>query len=525
MFCFWLSCPVSPRAIDSRLIRSITTFVLFVLTATDPILARTAIIGPAAVGDRLATRPFAVGWLCRRDGGGGVYADLRQGLRVDVLETGAGGAFHRVRVPYPDRRVIRQDSSWPETEGGATGWVRADQLQLTTDGPSSTSNGEQIGVAEPAGDMDPGRSEAAASSDWVGSTEGREDPDSRQTIESTPSAVHYVFCATGKDGAYFETLALGQPSDVMNMVRDDIQATRAVAGLSESVKIVRVRVSTPGAMLDVLKNGRIPKDGRDTPSIYTPNQLVQSSVKITGFAVVSHAGSYGPMIPYPDYKQFTYPPLQDDKKNGGPNTLSARLAQGARIRYTGCNSGNDHQFYEVDEPGKRGNPSIAHATASIYADKKVVTYGKFNSGDIKSTHYMWFACPDGQNYPIRYGKPKTSYSFSAIGQRFSRDSGKPESLKSAIQAVDSNPQGGWSAVQKKVTQAGVSGDLLKKVETAVTSGKLAKAIRESKAANGGKLDLDDFRLWVVLLRPAKWDTEFRADLCDDANVAQSKFRP
>jgi len=407
------------------------------------------------------------------------------------------------------------------------------------------------------------------------------DEPSRLTSGTAAPLVHYVFCSTGDDAAYFEGLAIGYPSDIQDLIRKDIEAARATAGLSGTATIVRVRVRSADEVMDVLRYGKIPRDERSGSPIYVADELAPSAARLTGYAVLSHANSYGPLIPYPNYtKPFTYPQLQEDKRRGGAGSLYGRLVQGAHIRYAGCNSGNDYQFYEIDTPGRRGNPSIAHATAAIYSEKKVVVYGKYRSADLKSTHYVSFSCPAGLSYPVRQGKPKASYAFAtAISDEAetvkipfssrrekeeslfwykergypcrvtdetgsgdgvqgtlevripsdswlcSRETRKPALLKSVVEAVSSNPRTAWPSIQRLLSQVGIAANLLKGIQKAVVTGRLARAIHESRAAHGGKLDLDDFRLWVVLLSPEKWDTYFRADLCDDPTVAQSVFRP
>jgi len=83
-------------------------------------------------------------WLCRRDGGGGNYADVYKGLTVEVLQKGAGPCSNKVRVPYPNQKVVRWDANWPSCERDTVGWVNGRFLLL--DSTPSSSGGSSGAV-------------------------------------------------------------------------------------------------------------------------------------------------------------------------------------------------------------------------------------------------------------------------------------------------------------------------------------------------------------------------------------------
>jgi len=52
--------------------------------------------------------------------------------------------------------------------------------------------------------------------------------------------------------------------------------------------------------------------------------------------------------------------------------------------------------------------------------------------------------------------------------------------------------------------------------------KMMMAIQDSMAANGGSMDINDFRIWAVVYMPGKWYTSYRADLCIDSNILPAR---
>ncbi|MBI4858972.1 MAG: hypothetical protein HY815_01660 [Candidatus Riflebacteria bacterium] len=296
---------------------------------------------------------------------------------------------------------------------------------------------------------------------------------------------------------------------------------------------------------------------------------------ILSVAVISHAGCDGPFIPLASGSgyQANYDLVRHDKAAGGANSLFNRLVRGARLRYCGCNTGNDYMWYEVNRRGWAANPSVAHGAAALLAEKQVVAYGKYNSGDVKSRCYVYFSCPPGLNYPVRHVKAKHAYSFGttkaastfddiriayATAQErdaylawyrsrgitgraangvitvsaprptwYSRDSQKPALLKALVRAIADDP-----GATPDVRQPPVQGDdpqtvrrLLPLMDKLAADGRLRRAIDDARRANNGVLDLDDFRIWAVVFMPDHDETAYRADLCDDPNVANVRVQP
>lgn len=396
--------------------------------------------------------------------------------------------------------------------------------------------------------------------------------------------VYYILVPTGDDEAYFEALARGNPATVVNLCRADAQAAQAASGVRGEVNFVRVKLASVEDYSRVLLEGLMPAQPRQGTPVYRVNELTPRVNRVLGFAILSHAGCDGP---FPNYQnggqQAPYPIFQYDRWYGRENSLYNRLVIGARFRFAGCNTANDYMWYEHDQAGYRANPSVAHAAAAIYADKRIVTYGHYNSGDVKNTDYISFQTTGGRSYPVRFGKPKDGYSFgttnaasqyepalihytsaqerdaymqyyaargfpltpknerrSAYGVEgdlvmraprpvwFSRESAKPEVLKHVINVVAQYPSAGAQAVTYAFSQyPGAAGDayrgMIPRLAALAQYGKLQQAIRDTYTARG-QLDYNDFRLWAMMFAPDKDYTVYRADLCDDPNVARTQFK-
>lgn len=395
--------------------------------------------------------------------------------------------------------------------------------------------------------------------------------------------VYYIMCPTGDDESYFEALARGTPANIWNLCQSDAAAAQAASGAGGAVQFVRVKVSSLEDYTRVLHEGLMPRARRAGTPVYRVEEMSPQPNRVLGFAILSHAGCDGPFIPLENKRgvQAPYPIFAWDKASGG-NSFYERLVPGARIRFCGCNTGNDYMWYEVDQPGYRANPSVAHATAAILADKRVVVYGKYNSGDVKGATYVHFSCPQGQSYPVRHVKAKNAYSFgttkgasqyepalihyqsaeerdayiayyrergyplvpskeqrsggSVSGdlvlraprpQWFSNGSAKPAVLKDVVRMLEAYPGAPSQAVQYAFAQHGEGGKaylgMVPRLIALAAAGHMRRAIDDTKRAHGGQLDLDDMRLWVTMFGPEHHYTAWRADLCDDPTVARTPF--
>jgi hypothetical protein len=316
----------------------------------------------------------------------------------------------------------------------------------------------------------------------------------------------------------------------------------------------------------------VPADDRAGSSVYSFGELVAAGNSILSVTVISHAGCDGPFIPMINHRGFqaNYELVRWDKQTQDANSLTNRLVRGARLRFCGCNTGTDYLWYEVDRPGYRANPSVGHGIAALLADRQVVVHGKYNSGDVKNHNYVSFSCPPGRNYPVRHGKEKNGYSFGTTrastkfqdirvsyandsereaylgwyrqrgyqiqnGQGtltvkapqpvwYNRSTPKPKALTAIVQAID---RGLTDALAGNRSGPGLQElaqvrALVPWTDSLLTDGKLVRAIQEAKAANGGTLDMHDFRIWAVMLRPDHKETAYRADLCDDPTVARTR---
>lgn len=386
--------------------------------------------------------------------------------------------------------------------------------------------------------------------------------------------VAYVIISTGDDESYFEALARGSPSTIVDLARSDAAAAQAAAGLSGRYHMVRVRVSSPEEFWRVLRDGMVPSRERAN-AVYSSGELVSRACSILSVTVISHAGSDGPLFDYHKGRggaQANYNFLKADRDARGPSSLYNRLVRGARLRFAGCNTGSDYLWYEWDRPGYRANPSVAHGAAAILAGKGVVAWGKYNSSDVKSLSYVSFRCPAGLPYPTRHGKPKDDYSFGTTraavqyeditvqprtaeerqayvdwyrqrgyqvsdrGAQFvvraprpvwyNRRTPKPIGLVAMVKAVEAGalprPDGRYSEPGFREFYA--TWYLVPWVRVLFTDDRLMTAIRDSKQAHGGRLDIDDFRIWAVVFRPDRHETALRADLCDDPRVAEIPSR-
>jgi hypothetical protein len=211
-----------------------------------------------------------------------------------------------------------------------------------------------------------------------------------------------------------------------------------------------------------------------------------------------------------------------------------------------------------------------------------VTYGKYNSGDVKSGDYISFSC-DGRAYPTRHGIGKSAYSFYTLqgasqyeptiityhsaeerdaylayyrqqgfnltstrelsyGPNLTGDlvlrapkpvwlsngSAKPAVLKSVVQMVAAYPGSPADAVRYAFSQNGGGNSgyagMIPRLISLGTYGELQRAINDTRQAHGGELDLDDMRIWAMLFGPENHQTRYRADLCDDPNVATTPFQ-
>ncbi|MBI4858973.1 MAG: hypothetical protein HY815_01665 [Candidatus Riflebacteria bacterium] len=268
-----------------------TALALALVTSGSWAFARSATVGldPKAAGN--SDRPFYAAWLCRRDGGGGNYADVYKGLRVEVLQKGAGSVFYKVRVPYPNSLVVRWDRSWPAVEGDTVGWVNGRFLILSpgeTPGQSGSATTPAAGAGGSAGsgapitilgtESDTGGGGAAAGTASPGPGPGTLPfPPAGGTVpvqgaaqgqlgleawRKTLPQLAYIFSPTGDDENYFDALALGRPSDIVDMVRADAAAAQAAAGLTGSYRLVRVKVSSIQEYYTVLRDGLAPPQDR-----------------------------------------------------------------------------------------------------------------------------------------------------------------------------------------------------------------------------------------------------------------------
>ena len=395
--------------------------------------------------------------------------------------------------------------------------------------------------------------------------------------------VYYVLCPTGDDESYFESLARGNPATIMNLCRSDAQGAQAASGVRGDVNFIRVKLASVEDYTRVLREGLMPAQPRQGTPVYRVSELSASNCRVLGFAMISHAGCDGP---FPIYQsggqQAPYAIFQQDRQSADGSSLYNRLVVGARFRFAGCNTANDYMWYEHDVPGYRANPSVAHAAAAIYADKRVVAYGHYNTGDVKNTEYIYFACDGGRSYPTRHLLAKDAYRFyttNAASQyepalihytsaqvrdaymqyyaqygypltpkderrtqsgvegdlvmraprpvSIARETAKPAVLQAVVNAVAQYPSAGAQAVTYAFRQyPGADGDAYRGMMPRLTAlaqyGKLQQAIRDTYAARG-RVDMDDMRLWAMMFAPDSKYTSYRADLCDDPNVARTPF--
>lgn len=361
--------------------------------------------------------------------------------------------------------------------------------------------------------------------------------------------VYYLFSAMGSDESYFNGLAVGSPATIWDQAsRDGAQVLRA-NGMAGSCQMVPVRVASGTDVMKVLTRSLVPPDTRKPAMPYFVDQLAASERPISGFVVISHSGSDGPIM----NGQMTYGAFQEDERTEGPERISNRLLTGAILRFAGCNSGNDYLWYEHGS----GSPSMAHGAAAVLHRKKVQVHGKVSSGDVANmSNYVLFKQPDAATpYPTRHVIPKAHYKFympretrsalihfrSAeerdallawyakrripveiatedtdgylearlpVYQTYTERSSKPAFHVELIERFRADPEGEGALTGHKIFGA----------EWDQKRGLLAQAIADAQRAGGGRLDIHDFRLWAVLLTPSQDHTVYRADLCDDPSV-------
>lgn len=369
---------------------------------------------------------------------------------------------------------------------------------------------------------------------------------------ATGVPVYYLFSATGSDENYFNALAVGKPSLFWDQARRDVARTFQRDALSGTAEIVPVRIRSAAEFQQVMSASLVPPVPGRPPLPYFVQELTPGDRRIAGFAVISHSGGDGPVLE--EGPQLTYGVFQDDAAKPGPGRILDRILPGAILRFAGCNSGNDHMWYENDA-GRGGSPSVAHGTAAVLAEKDVEVYGKRGTGDVARTDtYFLFKRPDPATpYPVRHIIPKDHYRFyvaqddeQAMDVPYGSDEEKEALLQwyeeRGIQVVV-NEAGSFLRVTLRLHREHTQGSrkpeaLVSLVEEfdvdpgmAEASGRrlfgdfgwhirrelLARAIDQSRRARGA-LDMQDFRLWAVLLRPDHDDTVYRADLCDDPVV-------
>jgi hypothetical protein len=110
----------------------------------------------------------------------------------------------------------------------------------------------------------------------------------------------------------------------------------------------------------------------------------------------------------------------------------------------------------------------------------------------------------------------------------SNGSRKPAVLQRVIQLVATYPSYAEQAVMYAFQQGDPDADayrgLIPRLLALARYGKLQQAIDDTRNANGGRLEMDDFRLWAMIFGPGQHYTALRADLCDDPNVATVRFK-
>lgn len=232
--------------------------------------------------------------------------------------------------------------------------------------------------------------------------------------------VYYLFA----DSSELWFVQLAENSDVTSgkLLGNNVYK-RVRTHVGSNTKLVNVKISTATEIMFILQNGLLPAldkgelrtvpaaDGQKVPC-YSINDLSRpSNCRVRGFGIISHGGCDGPLLAdgqmtadyfrqeagrggkpvvsdadvYSDNGEPScqtafklYPGKPDDVpyvdwSNSANGNFSNRLMDQAKVTYFGCNTGSCQ--------GYNDNPSIAHYTAALYADKRVSVFGKKSYGN------------------------------------------------------------------------------------------------------------------------------------------------
>ena len=353
-----------------------------------------------------------------------------------------------------------------------------------------------------------------------------------QQTTAQRGGVYYLFATPGDGGLFIQGIKwpklMGKPNNIWTRVRNDT-ATTGCTG------VVCVEAHSPREVMRVLRKGLIPKKGlaqipnhNKRQKVYRARELKPSDSRIAGFSIYAHANLEGPFLGH-NWGQLTLRHFARDARHSRKdpqsltNSLENRLVQGAHINFFGCNTGTC----------KQGQVPISLSLAALWGKKKVLVRGRYRSGVGNSpiSQFATFGMKDGvptrltvaaNDYRINAPKKLETIKIKCETQEKAQAlAEKYRALGCKVRLSSRKPhlKVRYKMATRKVTRRSTKHPVhLHFIQTVANSGldtarrmfptlrrranqRLVKAIDRVKKANNGKLDSNDFHLWLPLYYP------------------------